>query len=388
MENNEYRNEKLESVKSRFSMSMHDFNAAQIPQFQEVIKNKDWVFYGPDNMFPNHLMALYNASSINRACLNAIMYGVKGKDLLVTDGDPSRVIMANRSETLYEVFEKCTMDRVIFGGYALNIVKNNEGGIAEIYHTDFSRLRAGKEDEFTNVGTYYYSIDWFNTNKYKPIEMPAFSMLPDSGPSQIMYFKSYSPGLSYYPAPDYLAGVTTIQTDIEIANFHVNNLQNSMMPSVAVSFTNGVPSEEERDIIYRQLDAKYSSTNNAGKWFLFFSETPETAPIITPIQNNATDGWYSSMKPQIEQTILTSHRITNAMILGIKEAGTLGGREELLDSYNLFLEIVVKPIQNEMIKDFEKVLFLRDKEKIKLEIKQNQLLPDIEQTIVGDVTGI
>jgi hypothetical protein len=339
-------------------------------------------------MFPNHLMALYNASSINRACLNAIMYGVKGKDLLVTDGDPSRVIMANRSETLYEVFEKCTMDRVIFGGYALNIVKNNEGGIAEIYHTDFSRLRAGKEDEFTNVGTYYYSIDWFNTNKYKPIEMPAFSMLPDSGPSQIMYFKSYSPGLSYYPAPDYLAGVTTIQTDIEIANFHVNNLQNSMMPSVAVSFTNGVPSEEERDIIYRQLDAKYSSTNNAGKWFLFFSETPETAPIITPIQNNATDGWYSAMKPQIEQTILTSHRITNAMILGIKEAGTLGGREELLDSYNLFLEIVIKPIQNEMIKDFEKVLFLRDKEKIKLEIKQNQLLPDIEQTIEGDITGI
>jgi hypothetical protein len=76
------------------------------------------------------------------------------------------------------------------------------------------------------------------------------------------------------------------------------------------------------------------------------------------------------------------------MILGIKEAGTLGGREELLDSYNLFLEIVVKPIQNEMLKDFEKVLFLRDKEKIKLEIKQNQLLPDIEQTIVGDVTGI
>jgi hypothetical protein len=76
------------------------------------------------------------------------------------------------------------------------------------------------------------------------------------------------------------------------------------------------------------------------------------------------------------------------MILGIKEAGTLGGREELLDSYNLFLEIVIKPIQNEMIKDFEKVLFLRDKEKIKLEIKQNQLLPDIEQTIEGDITGI
>ena len=161
-----------------------------------------------------------------------------------------------------------------------------------------------------------------------------------------------------------------------------------MMPSVAVSFTNGVPSEEERDIIYRQLDAKYSSTNNAGKWFLFFSENPETAPIITPIPNNASDAWYSQMAPQIEQTILTAHRITSPMILGIKEAGQLGGRQELLDAYNLFLEVVIKPIQEELIDAFEKVLFLRDKKITKLSVEQNQLLPTEEQTSVGEVEGI
>jgi len=160
------------------------------------------------------------------------------------------------------------------------------------------------------------------------------------------------------------------------------------MPSVAVSFTNGVPSEEERDIIYRQLDAKYSSSNNAGKWFLFFSENPETAPVITPIPNNASDAWYSQMAPQIEQTILTSHRITSPMILGIKEAGQLGGRSELIDAYNLFLEIVIKPIQESMLKDFEKVLFLRDKKPIKLGVEQNQILPDIIQEAEGQIEGI
>lgn len=378
--------------KKKFEFMMQEFSAAQVPQYQEVIKNKPFVFYGDDNLFPNHLLALYQYSSINRACINAITYGVKGKNLIVKEGDPSSIIMANRSETVYEVFEKCVMDRCIFGGYALNIVKSNDGGIAEFYHMDFSKLRAGKEDEFTNVGSYYYSVDWrqstISQNKYKPIELPSFNMLPDSAPSQVMYFKTYTPGMSYYPAPDYLGGVTTIQLDIEIKNFHLNNMQNSMMPSVAVSFTNGVPSEEERDMIYRQLDAKYSSTNNSGKWFLFFSENPETAPVITPIQNNASDGWYSSMAPQVEQTILTSHRITSPMILGIKTEGQLGGRAEMLDSYDLFLETVIKPIQEEMLKDFEKVLFLRDRQKIDLAIEQNQLLPTIEQTVVGDVKGI
>jgi capsid portal protein len=320
------------------------------------------------------------------------MYGVKGKNMIVKDGDPNRIAMANRSETVYQVFEKCVMDRVIFGGFALNIVKSNDGDIAEFYHMDFSKLRAGKEDEFTNVGSYFYSVDWrsstFSQNKYKPIELEAFNMLPDSAPSQVMYFKTYTPGMSYYPAPDYLGGLTSIQLDIEVSNFHLNNMQNSMMPSVAVSFTNGVPSEEERDMIYRQLDAKYSSTNNAGKWFLFFSENPETAPVITPINNNASDGWYQSMQPQIEQKIMTAHRIVNPMILGVKTAGQLGGRNEILESYDLFGEIVLKPIQEELLKAFEKVLFIRDKQSIDLQIEQNQLLPSLGNEIVGDVKGV
>lgn len=370
-----------------------DFNAAQVPQYQEVIKNKPWVYYGEDNIFPNHLLALYQYSSINRACANAVMYGVKGKNLIVKEGNPEVLTMANRGETVYEVYEKLVTDRVLFGGLAMNIVKSNDGGIAEFYHTDFSRLRAGKEDEFGNIGTYYYSIDWRGTTisptKFKPVEMEAFNMLPNSAPSQILYDKTcYTPGMSYYPAPDYLAGLTTIQLDIEIKNFHLNNMQNSMMPSMAVSFTNGVPGEEEMDMIQRQLESKYSSTNNAGKFFLFFSENPETAPVITPIPNNASDAWYTSMAPQIENNVLTSWRLTSPLILGIKTPGQLGGRTEILESYQLFLQTVIIPIQEEILKTLEKVLFIKYKQPIKLGIEQNQILPDDVQSEIDTKAGI
>lgn len=375
-------------IKTKYNFGTFEFNAAYVPQYQEVIKNKPWVYYGDDNLFPNHLLALYQYSSINRACINAITYGVKGKNLIVKEGNEASISMANRSETVYEVYQKCVLDRVLFGGFALNVVKSNDGGIAEFYHSDFSRLRAGKEDDFGLIDTYFYSIDWKNPTKYKPLEIPGFNMSPDSAPSQIMYFKQYSPSMSYYPPPDYLGGVTTIQLDIEIKNFHLNNTQNSMMPSVAVVFKNGVPSEEERDIMYRQLEAKYASTNNAGKFFLFYAETPETAPEIIPIPNNASDAWYGNMAPQIEQTILTSHRITSPMILGIKTAGQLGGRAEMLDAYDLFMETVIKPIQEEVIKGFEKVLFLKDNQPINLGVEQNQLLPTIEQDVVGQIQGI
>jgi hypothetical protein len=76
------------------------------------------------------------------------------------------------------------------------------------------------------------------------------------------------------------------------------------------------------------------------------------------------------------------------MILGIKTAGQLGGRNEMLDAYDLFLETVIRPIQEEILKGFEKVLFLRDKQPINLGIEQNQLLPTIMQDKVGKVEGI
>lgn len=377
---------------SKTDIRIQEFSAAYVPQYQEVIKNKPWVYYGEDNAFPNHLLALYQYSAIHRACANAVIYGVTGKNLKVIEGDPNAIAMANRNDTVYEVFTKLVTDRVLFGGFAMNVVKSNDGGIAEFYHTDFSRLRAGKEDEFSNVGMYYYSIDWRGTtqnpNKWKPLEIESFNMMPDSAPSQIMYFKRYNPGMSYYPPPDYLGALTTIQLDVEVKNFHLNNTQNSMMPSMSVSFTNGVPSEEERDILMRQLEAKYSSTNNAGRIFLFFSENPETAPVITPIPNNASDAWYSQMAPQIEQTILSGWRITSPQILGIKTAGQLGGREELLDAYNLFAEIVIKPIQEEVLKALEKVIFLKTGKSVNLGVEQNQLLPTLEETAVGDVKGI
>ena len=380
------------SDKNKTGLHIQEFNAAYVPQFQEVIKNKPWVFYGDDNMFPNHLLTNYQYSPITRACANATMYGVKGKDLIVKEGDTNAIGMANRSETLYEVYEKCVVDRIIFGGFALNIVKSNDGGIAEIYHTDFSRLRAGKEDMFGNVDTYFYSVDWkgtqINPQKWKPVELPAFNMVSEDSPSMIYYVKKYQPMMSYYPAPDWIASLTTSQLDIEIRNFHLNNTQNSMMPSMSVSFTNGVPSEEERDILMRQLEAKYTSTNNAGKIFLFFSENPETAPIISPIPNNASDAWYSQMAPQIDQTILTAWGISSPMLLGIKTSGQLGGRAEMLDAYNLFLQTRIIPIQEDMLKTFEKILFLKNKQVIKLGIEQNQILPDEVQEQIDIAKGI
>ena len=94
------------------------------------------------------------------------------------------------------------------------------------------------------------------------------------------------------------------------------------------------------------------------------------------------------MAPQIDQTVLTSWGISSPMLLGIKTEGQLGGRTEMLDAYNLFLQTRIIPIQEEMMKVFEKLLFLRDKQPINLGVEQNQILPDELQSQVDIQKGI
>ena len=85
------------------------------------------------------------------------------------------------------------------------------------------------------------------------------------------------------------------------------------------------------------------------------------------------------------QKLLTAHRITSPMILGIKTAGQLGGRSEMLDAYLLFLNTIIKPYQQSLLKSFE-MLLEYNYQGVVLGIEQKRLLDDgtQEEEVVTD----
>ena len=352
--------------------------AAILPNFEEKITNKPYILYGPHNDMPQRNIDMYNFSSVNRACIKAVVNGVIGKDLLI-NGEEGYTLV-NSKETLYDLYKKVATDFVIHGGFAINTVKRRDGeGVASLYHMDFSKIRSGKVNEFDHVKEYYYSADWTKVNKYKPIEIPAFDMDSD-GDSQVYYSFPYQPNQKYYPIPSYIAGAVPIQIDIEIMNFELNNIQNSYYPSLFISLNNGIPGVEEREEIYRNLEEKYSSSNNAGKMFLNFSENKENEPTIETISPNNSPDLFNSVNEIVQTKILQSHGITRPDLLSIKTAGSLGDRNEIILGYAHFLNTTVKPMQNYLIREFEKLLFFMTGEVQRISIVQNELM-DAEENI-------
>ena len=114
-------------------------------------------------------------------------------------------------------------------------------------------------------------------------------------------------------------------------------------------------------------------------------DSKDNAPEITPIPQNGADNYYTTINDLVMQKLLTAHRITSPMILGIKTEGQLGGRTEMLDAYLLFLNTVIKPYQQSLLKSFE-MLLEYNYQGVVLGIEQKRLLDDgsQEEEVVTD----
>lgn len=374
----------MEKNKHKFSI-IPKYSEYLYPDSAQFEDDKgDIVYFGQDNKFPQLLIDLYHKSSVHATAINAKHQSVIGQGLTGIDEDILKV--ANlEGETWNDIYSKVALDRVVYGGFALEVIwSQDRTRIAEVYHVDFSYARAKKMDDRGNTPGYYIYRDWGKTRGIVPHKdnlpyLPKFSRRDRTEPSQLIYFKPYTTGLDYYPLPDYMGALKTIELDTEVDNFHVNNLKNGLAPSLAITtFTDA--NEEERGEIERQLRDAYSGTDNAGSLMYMDVADISQKPEITPIPQNGADGYYNVVNDMVTQKILTGHRITSPMLVGIKTEGQLGGRAELLDAYSHFLTTVIYPMQSDILKTFEMIFSVNGIDTT-LGVEQLRLFSDGEEEI-------
>jgi len=367
---------------------------ARVPIIEEnllINTRVPWVYYGVTNLAPQELIRLYNSSPTHRASIQSKWYGTRGEKLIVEEGKENRTLMVNSlGDTLYDLWNKCTLDFILYGGFSVNIVWRKDRDLGfEMYYMDFSKLRAAKSDLYDKVHHYYYCIDWgaYKRPGFIPRKLSAFDPMGED-PSQVFYYTTHSAGNNYYATPSYWGGATAIATEIEIYQWWYSNICNGLQPSLFVGLS-PIPSPEERQMIYENLSGKYGGSNNSGKLFLTFSDNKDQQPVIEQIQPNSSDKQFIEMGEAVQQAILTSHQISSPELLGIQTSGRLGSADHL-EAQDHFQHLVIEPIQSEIKTVFEKLLLLRDKEPIKIEIEQFKMvsIPDAAPVKQVDVNKV
>jgi len=335
-------------------------------------RGRDWITYGDANgdwanLYPQFLIDLYYSSSISAAIINATAEMIGAEDLVIEDEEDrdleARVKLqnfmdrANGSESLHEVIKKIAFDFKLQGGFALNVVwSKDRTQIAEIYHIPVEKIRCARANEFGKIPGYYISNDWSNTRQNKPYYVPAFNANDRTSPNQILYSGLYSPNMDAYYTPDYVSCNNWALIDGRVSEFHLNNISNGFSGSFMISFANGVPTAEERRQIEQSLTNKFTGQNNSGKFVLTFSDDRTRTPEVTPISTSDLDKQYLALQELLTTNILSGHRVTSRTLMGLDSTnGFSSNTDELINAANFYLNTVVKPFQDQIVKVLRKI---------------------------------
>ena len=319
---------------------------------------KPWVQWGAGNLYPSGVAEMLHFSTIHNAII------ILKSELTAGDGflypEDYTPPPANKLESIDEVMAKNAFDKVTFNGFALQVVWGRgavgKRQIAELYHQDVTTIRAGKPNESGLITEYFLSPDWSNTRKNPPKRLPAFNPLEPEA-TQLLFVFDYTPGLNFYPSPDYSGAINYINLDYEISKFHLNNIKNGLTPSLLINIPE-VPTPQERQQIKWDFEQQYRGSENAGKFMLTFSQGSDYSPTVQTISTNNNADVYNTLEQITTQKIITGHRLASPVLAGLPGgASSLGSNAgEIVAANQYFLSTVIKPYQDSLENTFEMLL--------------------------------
>jgi hypothetical protein len=325
------------------------------PSITESTK-EEWVSYGEDNGYYDWVIERYTNSPTNNAVINNVVKLIYGKGLKATDS-ASKPNEYAQMVTLFkkDCLRQLIMDLKMLGQCAIQVIYNQDRSrIIEAYHVPIQLLRPEKCNEDGDITAYYFSNDWSDPKKYVPERIEAFGH--GNADTQIYCIKPYSPNLKYFAYPDYLGGLQYAVLEEEIANYLVNEAQNSFSGTKILNFNNGIPSEEERDAISRDVIRKLTGTQGQ-KLIIAFNHDEANKTTIDDVSLNDAPSHYEYLSDEAMRKILLSHHVVSPLILGIATSnGFSSNADELKNSFVLYENMTLKPYREMIIDALENIL--------------------------------
>jgi hypothetical protein len=325
------------------------------PVIVENNKN-EWVEYGEDNNYYQFLIDRYSNSATNNAVINNICRLIFGQGLTATDS----AMKPNEWAQLLSILKEDDLRRIIFDLYALGQcalqIHYDKGhkAITRAFHTPIQLLRPEKCNQDGDIVGYYYSDNWSDPKKYVPKRFDAFGTSKKE--VEILYLAPYSAGMKYFSNVDYQGGIDYAYLEEKIAEYLINEVENSFAPTSIVNFNNGTPTDEMKDEISASVIGKLTGSKGK-KVVISFNENENTKTTVDTIPLQDAADHYSYLSDESTAKILRSHNVTTPLLFGVTSAsGFSSNADEMKTGALLFENMVIKPKQQMIVEMVKKIL--------------------------------
>lgn len=321
---------------------------------------RDLVEWGDGNRYPDYLLDLVN----NVATLRSIVLGnvdfITGDDVSILPRNGRFVdgIMNRKGDTIRMQVRDLSKDYEVYGGFALQVIRDYTGEVAEIHYIDMRYLRMNKE-----CNVFYYSEHWGDGGRKNVVVYPAF--IPDLDwaslsdeernrhASSIVFVKNVHSQV--YPAPMYAASILACEMERAINEYHWNSINNGFAPSMIVNFNNGDPGEQAKEEIEADFEEKFCGHQNAGRFLLSFNQSKASSTTFETPNVQDFGEKYQALAERSRQEIFTAFRAI-PLLFGLT-AGTNTGfsTDEFEQSFKLYNRTQIRPVQRMIAEAYERI---------------------------------
>lgn len=322
------------------------------------------VYWGEANRYPEYLWSLYRDVPTLQSVVDGIADYVAGDGVeLSALPDP----VNRKGGTAFEQVRDIAKDMGIYGGFALQVIRDASGTPVEIYWLDMRYVRTDKERT-----RFWYSEKWGGFGRAKTVVYPAFRPALDWGSlspeeraeqaSSVLYVAGTE--RTTYPVPRWGSAVKACEMERKIDDFHLNSLCNGFYGSQIVNFNNGLPADDEvKKQIERDFNEKFAGAANAGRVMFSWNDSYAARTTLEAPKVEDFGERYSLLADRARQEIFTAFR-ANPNLFGIPTDGKGFSEEEYEDSFRLFNRTVIKPMQTAIEEAYAKIWGMGDVLKI------------------------
>ena len=341
---------------------------------QKEIKGQDFISYGDKNIYPQYLHDLYENVSVLKSIINGISDYVGGENISINIPQFTNSINED-GETIEDIVKQIAIDIELYGGFALNILRNKFGKIAAIYNLDFRNIRSDKKNT-----RFFYTDDWKKSfGRLKTTVYPKFD-IDKKDASSIFYYKVDKSNT--YPSPVWGGAVISAEVLKHIGEFHLNSLYNGLSSDYIINLNNGVPADNLKEEIEENFNEKFGGFSNASRSMISFNPDFEHRTTIEAVpQNNFIDKYNSLYQTSIKD-IFTAFRCHPA-VFGLPTDNSGFNSQDLAEAFKIMNTTVILPLQKTIKRCFERIF--GEKEIISIEPLKISF-EEKEETSVEDST--
>lgn len=284
--------------------------------------------FGNDNLYPQNVADIVNASGTAKLCLSRYEKFVEGYGF---NDEALSALRVNRDgATMDDLLKSVSGDLTRFGGLALHVNYNVLGQVTEVNHLPFEQCRLEETDDAGVVSHILAHEDWrgertrngkrLMVTESNIVRFPVFNPDPavvarqmescggvESYKGQVLWLSM--DGKFQYPIPIYDAVITEISTDEGLGNVKYRNVRNNFLVSCMLVTKKGLPrvddsgAEVEQKMISDEDLRQFQGDTRGSKIMVVELENDEDEPKVVPFPTRNFDKEFTATEESVVERI-------------------------------------------------------------------------------------